>query len=340
MEAPVKKERLFYLDFVRAIATIVIIITHYNALFLYTNPQMPQKAVISPYVANIYIGDFGVSLFLIISGAALMYVYEEKLNLLVFYKKRFLNIYPMFWIAYSAVFLIRFFEHQGFWMKAPLGNFVYTVLGMDAYVGNFGIDTFFIVGEWFFGFIIIYYLIFPLLRFGVNKVPVVMILLSLCSFVAMMYLWKYPVQPSIIIFTRLPELVFGMVFVKFRKKVAWYVALPSAAVLVVNTILMPQINNNIQTVYVGIAAFLMLVFIAEQLKNCKPLCKLSSAVCKYSYAIFIVHHVIILRVADYFDLYKLTVQESYVVFAGCCFIIIPAAILLYEAHKKVMSIFK
>ena len=64
------KERLFYLDFVRAFATIVILLTHYNAIYLYAG--MPEKAVISTTVCNIYIGDFGVSLFLIISGAALM----------------------------------------------------------------------------------------------------------------------------------------------------------------------------------------------------------------------------------------------------------------------------
>ena len=51
-----KKERLFYLDFVRAIATISIVITHFNARYLYLNPPMPQKAVITTTVANIYIG--------------------------------------------------------------------------------------------------------------------------------------------------------------------------------------------------------------------------------------------------------------------------------------------
>ena len=29
------RERLFYLDFIRAIAAIAIVITHYNAIFLY-----------------------------------------------------------------------------------------------------------------------------------------------------------------------------------------------------------------------------------------------------------------------------------------------------------------
>lgn len=41
-----KRERIFYLDFVRAVATISIIFTHYNALFIYnTSIPMPQKAI-------------------------------------------------------------------------------------------------------------------------------------------------------------------------------------------------------------------------------------------------------------------------------------------------------
>ena len=73
-----KRERIFYLDFIRALAVILILLTHYNALFLYMDPQPLDKVVITYKICNLYIGDFGVSLFFIISGAALMYVYENS----------------------------------------------------------------------------------------------------------------------------------------------------------------------------------------------------------------------------------------------------------------------
>ena len=102
-----KKERLFFLDFIRAFATVIIVLTHYNALFAY-NVNHPEKAVISLNVFNIYIGAFGVSLFLIISGAALMHVYgdREKIDWKAFFFKRFKTIFPLFWIAYALVFCI------------------------------------------------------------------------------------------------------------------------------------------------------------------------------------------------------------------------------------------
>ena len=40
-----KKERIFYLDFVRAIATIAILLTHYNALYVY----MADESVMDAY---------------------------------------------------------------------------------------------------------------------------------------------------------------------------------------------------------------------------------------------------------------------------------------------------
>lgn len=100
------KQRLFYLDFIRALAVITILITHYNALFLYFVPQDKHKMVLTASIANIYIGDFGVSLFLILSGAALTYTYGDKINIKIFYKKRFIGLFPIFWIAYGGAFFL------------------------------------------------------------------------------------------------------------------------------------------------------------------------------------------------------------------------------------------
>ena len=156
----IKKERIFYLDFIRALATLLIILTHYNALFIY-NVNRPFAAVISLKVGNIYIGALGVSLFLIISGAAMMYVYgnQDKINWKKFYSKRFITIFPMFWLAYLVVGFFTFFEQKGINAAIPRKNFIFTVLGFDTYLANFGVKTFSLVGEWFLGLIILIYLL-------------------------------------------------------------------------------------------------------------------------------------------------------------------------------------
>nr|WP_258323505.1 heparan-alpha-glucosaminide N-acetyltransferase domain-containing protein [Bifidobacterium indicum] len=72
---PSHKQRLFYLDWVRALATVLIVITHFNNPVLTNRPAFPN----APF--GIYIRDLGVSQFLIISGAALMYTYEDEEHL-------------------------------------------------------------------------------------------------------------------------------------------------------------------------------------------------------------------------------------------------------------------
>ena len=53
------KERLSYLDFIRAIATILIVICHYDAVFAYAG--ILGKYVLDINLFNIYIGNVGVS---------------------------------------------------------------------------------------------------------------------------------------------------------------------------------------------------------------------------------------------------------------------------------------
>ena len=119
-----KKERLFYLDFIRAISTLIIVITHYNAVFFWgrtPGTELWSKLVTPKDVFNLYIGNLGVSLFFIISGATMMYVYgqKDKIDLKTFFKKRFMSLYPMFWIAYIACFLYLFYVNKGFSTSVP-----------------------------------------------------------------------------------------------------------------------------------------------------------------------------------------------------------------------------
>lgn len=73
------------------------------------------------------------------------------------------------------------------------------------------------------------------------------------------------IEQSELVSVRLPEVFFGMLYMKYFKKTNWKVALGALAVLIANTILSPAFNSNIQTTYVGIAAFLVLTFIAKKL---------------------------------------------------------------------------
>ena len=106
-----KKQRLFYLDLIRAVALVCILVIHFNAAVTgyFT---LPSKLFGSVLPFNIYLGDFGSSLFFMVSGAALQYTSpgqgREPLNLARFYQKRAKAVYPMFWLAWCIFFPIRF----------------------------------------------------------------------------------------------------------------------------------------------------------------------------------------------------------------------------------------
>ncbi len=332
-----KKERIFYLDFVRAVATILIVMTHYNAIFLYMNPPRPEKSVITSSISKVYIGDVGVSLFLIISGAALMYVYDAKMDWMKFYKKRFLNIYPMFWIAYFGAFLYKFYVNRGINPDIPRYRIIYSVLGIDSYLSSWGQVNFAIVGEWFLGFIIGFYLIFPILRKWIEKSPISLGIVSLVLFVAFVIM-KNP-HNSILLPVLLPRLIFGMYFVKSGKKVSWKVALAAFGVIILNAVLPWNVESNIQSTYIGIAMFLVLVYVADFLKWF-PFRRACSLICKYSYSIFIVHHIIILEMTAKMNMVEITKLYSYLLFLCCCCVIAGMAFFLQKVCDNVLVLFE
>ena len=264
-----------------------------------------------------------------------MYNYQENLDIKKYAVKRFVGIYPMFWMAYIiafAYFCVK--NHMMPGTGTPKVNFIFTILGLDGMLAAY-IPTFYILGEWFLGTIILMYLLFPLLRTGVNQKPVLTAAAVLVIY-AVMFLLEDRVNISIIVLTRLPEIVFGMYFVRWGKKVDWKMALSAFLILIVNGVVAPSWSSMLQTTYVGIASFIVLVFLSYYLKfsACEKFCDVIS---KYSYAIFLVHHVIIAEIMARFDLAHISVAKSYLLFAGTCVVIAVFAWILFQVHAFIMG---
>lgn len=334
-----KKERIFYLDFVRTIAVFLVLLTHYNARYLsyYMNPAMPQNAIISLYPFNIYVGNLGVSLFFIISGAALIGVYKKKCDLKNFYKKRFLSIYPMFWIAYIIAFLYLFFSiKQMYCAEVPKYNFIYTILGLDGYL-NGVVPNYYILGDWFIGMILLLYLVFPLIRkqYLANSIRLYIIIILMYIPFAV-YNWFPRFAPAKMLVVRIPEFVFGMIFLDKIKKVKPWMLFVSVVVLGLNMIIKPALPESIQTTYIGIAFFMVLAFSAEYV-NCQMLRVICSSISKYSYAIFLTHHFIIDQICSRFMMNSLTRSARYMLFVLCVAVTALISWALYHFHSSIMN---
>lgn len=335
------KQRVFGLDFSRAIATILIVMTHFNARYmLFGNADNLKKMIVTGTTFNIYIGALGVSVFLIISGSALMITYEKNFELRSFYKKRFISIYPMFWIAFVVAFFHQFYIYRGINQEIPKLNIILSIIGFDGYLSNAGIPTFYILGEWFLGLILIIYIIFPVLRKGVMDYPLITALLTLLLYGVTLKFYALSFPRNMFLFTRLPEVIFGMYFQKYIKRVNHIMVSVALGILIANTLVAPGIASDIQTTYVGISAFILLFYMGEFCQKCNLVKKITNVLCKYSYSIFLVHHYIIAYIMGKFDLNSITVLESYILFILICCLIAICAKLLYESNKYILNTIK
>lgn len=335
------KKRLFYLDFVRVLSVAIILLTHFN------NPFFTAEGwLIANQPFNIYIGGLGVSLFLMISGTALTVNYRLPLDLKSFYKKRFLGIYPMFWMAYALAFVYELLAHPEAWLNPaqplPWKYFPLTIAAMDGVAANFNIPNMYILGEWFLGFIVIFYLFFPLLLWGVHSHPWVSGAVALAIYVASFFFftalsarigWSIPAW--LIITTRLPELLFGMYFAVYWHRVRPWALIPAVVVLVASS-LWPQIPEDFAVTGVGISAFVILVFLGEHLDFPRFKAVINN-LSKYSYAIFLVHHVIIIEVFKFVPIQAASLPMRVLAFGGLCVLSYIAGVGLYHLHSLVMG---
>lgn len=287
-----KKERLFYLDFVRAFAVIFILIHHFNTSL--SELEIKTDNLFFPHIGYTDMGRFGVSLFFIISGASLMLTYAKDFHLKQYFTKRFFAIFPMYWLAYLCGFLFLFYTRGKMKGGVPTWKFVFTLFGMDGYLNN-ATSTFYILGEWFLGCIILFYVLFPILRYTVLKFPILTLCCVSCIYIFLILFrpTDFPIYLERDLLSRMLEIVIGMIFIQYIKKVEWWQALILGGVFIGTLFCNPTNQSTLMVLIMatGVSLFGVLVYIGQVIRyeRIKAAC---SYISKYSYAIFLVHHVV------------------------------------------------
>jgi peptidoglycan/LPS O-acetylase OafA/YrhL len=154
---PKPHARVVELDILRAVAIIIIVISHLS-FFLPTVTFSDFTVGMSP--ARVPLTFFGVALFLFISGFVLYLnhpSFPQRKGLTDFFKKRVLRIFPLYWLAIALVFVL----------GRPLPDFatrvntLITVLGLQGFLGPRFVGIMY--GWWFVGVILVLYTIYPLI---------------------------------------------------------------------------------------------------------------------------------------------------------------------------------
>lgn len=164
MEQRSGKKRIDAIEFVRGFCAFVIVAGHaldYSGHGLFTPFLSYPNGGVLPVTVNI---------FLMISGAMLYYNNPRIRSLPTFYYKRWKSIFPMFYLTWLFFYIINVIRAKTFLYSGGLSSFVFTLLGLDGYF-LYKYSTYYIIGEWFLGGIVLLYLLYPLLlkcvsRFG------------------------------------------------------------------------------------------------------------------------------------------------------------------------------
>ena len=331
-----RRPRVFYLDLIRALAAVLIVLTHFN----YHLREHGGGYVLTFQPFGVYVGALGVSLFLIISGAALTLTYRRPINLKRFYWKRFVNIYPMFWTAWVLGTLYYFLIFNGRPPNAaPAKSFIFTLLGVDGLAAAFGWPTMYLLGEWFLGFILLYYLVFPALLWAIDRFPVVTGVVLLAAYAATVFIMQHyfgGYRSAMILTTRLPELAFGSYFVRYVRRVHGATVIPAAAVLAVCAMLPAEIPEDVGTTIVGISAFLILVVVGRYVAI-QPVRALVDLIAKYSYPIFLVHHVVIMVLFEKINVAGFVPVQRYTMLAATCVIVFGLSVALVRITDHIVA---
>lgn len=172
--------RVLFFDLLRVIAISMILLSH---MLITIGPPVSQWGQFYIGIKNFYWttwGEIGVTIFLIISGLSLEYIYgNKKINFGSYYLKRIIRIYPTYYmslfIALGIHILVAswaYIKHTKQFILLPgfdYFDFFLTLSGFNAFAGKWGGSL--VWTSWFIGLIMTLYLFYPAISYGIRKYP-------------------------------------------------------------------------------------------------------------------------------------------------------------------------
>ena len=231
------------------------------------------------------------------------------------------------------MFAWRFVTRPGSFAGAKTITLVLTFLGLDNFAvaaGWVGMD-FACVGEWFLGSILFLYLLFPLLQRALRRNIWLTWVITLAVCIPIHLLgWD-----ARLVAVHIPEFLFGMTFLTMPKRAQYM--LPAA--LLAGAAAARSLDGKITCALAGAAVFILLALAAPLLD--RPWLRvLGARLAKISYAVFLVHHVLIQDMAAHFDLAALSRRDTaflYVIYLAAAFAAAEALLWLQKTLRRAFA---
>ena len=331
------------MDLIRIFSCICVISCHFNAcvsglnngVFVYPNSVIPNF-----FLGNrLYLGDIGTSLFFMLSGASSMLSYKKG-NARLFYKKRLQSLYPMFYVAYACATIADFFIQKGF-TGADWKLFLFSLFGMDGYLASLGFIgyDFYKLGEWFLGCILLLYLIFPLLYKCLDEKPIcttVFVFGAYICYEISVHMLGIAVASNSF-FLRIPELLLGMLFIKYNLQRKTKVTLGIASIAAaLGWLLRNCITPLSFCICICMLLFASMTWIGNNITD-KMIPKILTGLSGLTYPVFLAHHWLISRLVIGFDIGNMSRRSSIAFYAIFLLLSFVLAALLRRMTKKITN---
>lgn len=320
------KKRILEIDLLRPCFVLFIICCHFSVCYMQYEIGGFHNFLYKWW--NVDFGQLATVGFFVISGWMLGNAGEGGI---VYLKKRAARIFPIFYVCYLICFPYQAYMHGSILYNGSPLRFIWTLLGIDYYVGG-SFPTYAIVGEWFTGAIIILYLLYPLLDYLQRKIPTTATIV-----IVALYLINAYQRPLIhfngteSIFQDILPFFVGMMLVRKRVEhidTRWFLVPLVFLIIVPNKLFSPL--NALIIVLLGSLA---LETIPDSVKE-----KITGNIAwkffnKYSYPIYLLHHQIIYFVMKRYRGTNLSTIKSISLLILCVGLSAIAAVLITDILK-------
>ncbi len=316
----------YSIDLIRVLGAIGIILLHY---YHYIDTRI---VFYNHYYQN---GDFGnviVYIFFMISGAMLYYNNGEIKSIKLYYYKRFKSIFPMFYFVFITLYIYTVIRTGNFLYGGNPLKILLTVFGLDGFFHYLSLN-YYLIGEWFLGAIIILYAIYPLLLklFKKSLFLTTTVCILLYSLVFIPNLFIVDIENNIL--SCLLSFEIGMLIMKYNnvwKENKLIFVISFVLSLIIIFIKIDFIHTSIFNHILAITLFFVLHFIGKYIMKIKILRCFFSQASRISFAIYLLHHFIIIRAL------KLYMPENS--YMSVIYVIIVICVIMFSAFVLNMII--
>lgn len=279
-----------------------------------------------------------VTVFLATSGACLARTYSGELDIWRYFRRRWLGLFPMFFLAWIALAIIRFIIAGPWWVGIPKQNFLLTLIGMDGYFCG-QMPTFYLCGEWFLGALVVCYAVFPLLRWLLSRIPLTTAAVLLVGAWYIPFLSCFERDPFNNLWTCVMIFYIGMLMAQYPRVTShWSMMIACAIVLIVWTFVslgFPMPLRLFSNILVGVVLYLLLNGIGALLERVSVLNAGLSHLGALSFPFFLMHHQLI-----YIVLVRLPIESKAQAFVALGYAFVLTFILaesLLIHHKALIK---